>query len=186
MPWRCPQPSWGIWCCSGHCINCAVQVGNQDMLNCYYAHADEDDGLQVRHLCAAADCVLLEEQSHSWCGGGHHFRPLWHGCMFAIALVSTKWALCLLVVGPAPVSREPARRHRTALGLVVTWYQQSQHVQKHSVSWCMCRCCSGAATGCCTPPRRGTLFLCTTCTQLRGSRQGAATAVALGRTFLTQ
>ena len=96
----------------------AMQVGNQDKLNCYYAHADEDDGLQVSHLCAAAS----GEQFHSLCGGGHPSGP--HGMAapallrVAMALVSAWLALCLLVDGPAGMQALPVRRHRTALGLV--------------------------------------------------------------------
>jgi hypothetical protein len=29
---------------------CCMQVGNVEMLNCYYAHADTEEGAQVRTL----------------------------------------------------------------------------------------------------------------------------------------
>ena len=33
---------------TSHCAASALQVGNRDALNCYYAHAEEKDSLQVR------------------------------------------------------------------------------------------------------------------------------------------
>ena len=46
--------------------NCA-QVGNVDMLNCYYAHADRSDGLQVSPLLpviVASYCRALHALLH--------------------------------------------------------------------------------------------------------------------------
>ncbi len=46
------------------CSLLCLQVGNVDMLNCYYAHADREDGLQVSDHASAIPFAAHHASAH--------------------------------------------------------------------------------------------------------------------------
>lgn len=65
---RSPQPSPGDQISSP--LACPSAVGNSEMLNCYYAHTDQDDGLQV-----GGACCRIFRAIHCADGGASKYVP---------------------------------------------------------------------------------------------------------------